>query len=44
MAVPARFHDGVGKREFKYSLETTDSDVARLRHAYKLSEVRALRA
>lgn len=44
MAVPARFRDRVGKREFKYSLETTDCDVARLRHADKLSEVRALLA
>ena len=44
MAVPARFRDRVGKREFKYSLETTDRDVARLRHADKLSEVRALLA
>ncbi|MBT2186900.1 DUF6538 domain-containing protein [Sphingobium nicotianae] len=44
MAVPERFRDRVGKREFKYSLETTDRDVARLRHAEKLSEVRALLA
>ena len=42
MAVPGRLRVRVGKREFKFSLETTDPDLARLRHADKLGEVRAL--
>lgn len=42
MAVPERLRARVGKREFKYSLETTDPNLARLRHADKLGEVRAL--
>lgn len=42
MAVPERLRKRIGKSEFKYSLETTDPDVARQRHAIKLGEVRAL--
>lgn len=42
MAVPARLRERVGKREFKFSLDTTDIDVARVRHADRLGEVRVL--
>lgn len=42
MGVPERHRARVGKREFKWSLDTTNIEVARDRHASKLGEVRAL--
>jgi len=40
MVVPERYRLGAGKREWKYSLETSDENEARLRHAEKLAEIR----
>lgn len=42
MVVPERHRAAVGKREIKETLGTTDIDVARVRHAAKLAEVRAM--
>ncbi len=38
MAVPQRYRQEVGKREIKVSLQTTDMDIARARHADRLRE------
>lgn len=40
MVVPERYRHAAGKREWKYSLETSDESEARLRHAEKLAEIR----
>jgi len=40
MVVPERYRVAAGKREWKYSLETSDESEARLRHAEKLAEIR----
>jgi len=40
MVVPERYRLAAGKREWKFSLETSDESEARLRHAEKLAEIR----
>lgn len=40
MVVPERHRLAAGRREWKYSLGTTDENEARLRHAEKLAEIR----
>lgn len=42
IVVPERHRAAVGKREIKETLGTTDIDVARVKHAAKLAEVRAM--
>lgn len=42
MAVPERYRAVVGKREWKFSLDETDAERARLKHAEKLVEIRRL--
>lgn len=40
MIVPERYCAAVGKREWRYSLETNDDGKTHLRHAEKLVEIR----
>jgi hypothetical protein len=40
-AVPERYRTYFGKREIKFSLETTDANLARSRHAERLAEYHA---
>lgn len=42
IVVPERHRAAVGKREIKETLGTTDIDVARVKHAARLAEVRAM--